>query len=135
MSFPSQAQYEQLIYALSQDHARVVSSSLRLYNTSPGTAILRGSIHFDNGLELRVSEILDFVAGRISDYSYSVFRGKERIRWYDPQPHPEQLELESTFPHHYHMPPEIKHNRLPAPGIRFTDPNLPTLVEEIARLP
>lgn len=134
MTFPSQAQYEQWIYALPQDHACVVSSSLRLYNTSRGTAIVRGSIHFQSGLELRVTEILDFVAGRISDYSYTVFRGRERIRWYDAQPHPEQPELQSTFPHHYHIPPDIKHHRLPAPGIGFVEPNLPTLVDEIARL-
>jgi hypothetical protein len=134
MSFPSQAQYEQLIYALPQDHARVVLSSLRLYNTSRGTAIVRGSIHFQNGLELRVTEILDFVAGRISEYSYTVFRGKERIRWYDAQPHPERPELQSTFPHHYHTLPDIKHHRLPAPGIGFAEPNLPTLVDEIAGL-
>ena len=134
MSFPSQAQYEQLIYALPQNHACVVSSSLRLYTTSRGTALVRGSIHFESGLELRVTEILDFVTGRISDYSYTVFRGTERIRWYDPQPHPEQRELESTFPHHYHMPPDIKHNRLPAAGISFAEPNLPKLVEELAHL-
>ena len=134
MSFPSQAQYEQLIYALSEDHACVVSSSLRLYSISRGTAIVRGSVHFQNGLELRVTEILDFVAGRISDYSYTVFRGRERIRWYDAQPHPEHPELQSTFPHHYHSPPDIKHHRLPAPGIRFDEPNLPTLVDELAGL-
>ena len=134
MSFPSRAEYERLIYGLPQSHPDIVASSLRLYNTSRGTAIVRGSICFRNGLELRVSEILDFVAGRISDYSYTVFRGQERICWYDPQPHPERLELVTTFPHHYHTPPDIKHNRRPAPGMSFAEPNLLALVDEIAHL-
>nr|MBC8450537.1 hypothetical protein [Chloroflexota bacterium] len=30
---------------------------------------------------------------------------------YDPQPHPENPDLASTFPHHHHEPPDIKHNR------------------------
>ena len=34
------------------------------------------------------------------DYHYAVFQGEERIRWYDPQPHPELPELACTFPHH-----------------------------------
>jgi hypothetical protein len=132
MSFLSQAEYEQLVYTLPQSHPEIVSSSLRLYTTSRGTAIVRGTVRFHNGLELHVSEIVDFVAGRISDYSYTVFQGPERIRWYDPQPHPEQLDLASTFPHHLHDLPDIRHNRRPAPGISFTEPNLPALIAEIA---
>jgi hypothetical protein len=134
MSFPSQTEYERLIYGLPQSHPNISTSSLRLYNTSRGTAIVRGSIRFRNGLELRVTEILDFVAGRISDYSYTVLQGQERVRWYDAQPHPESIDLRDNFPHHYHTPPDIKHNRLPAPNISFTEPNLPTLINEIAHL-
>ena len=66
MSFPSQAYYESLIYTLPQTYPDVLSSSLHLYTTSSGTATVRGSIRLHNGLELRVSEILDFVASRIS---------------------------------------------------------------------
>ena len=134
MSFPSLAEYEQLVYTLPQSRPEVLSSSLRLFTASRGTAIVRGSIHFHNGLELRVSEIVDLVAGRISDYSYTVFQGQERIRWYDPQPHPEQPELSTAFPHHLHDLPDIRHNRCPAPGISFTEPNLPALITEIAHL-
>lgn len=134
MGFPSQADYELLIYTLSQDYPDVTSSSLHLYTASRGTAVIRGGVRFRNGLELRVSEVVDFIAGRISDYGYTVFRGTERIRWYDPQPHPETSELSSTFPHHYHEPPGIKHNRKPAPGISFTAPNLPTLIADCIAL-
>lgn len=130
MGFPSQAGYERLVYTLPQDYPDIVSSSLHLYTASRGTTVVRGNIRFRNGLELRVSEIVDFVAGRISDYGYTVFRGEERIRWYDPQPHPENPGLASTFPHHYHEPPDMKHNRRPAPGITFQSPNLPTLIAD-----
>lgn len=76
----------------------------------------------------------DLTDGEIFDYSYAVFRGDEKIRWYDPQPHPENPALASTFPHHRHEPPDIKHNRKPAPGISFHAPNLPTLIKDCEEL-
>ncbi len=36
-------------------------------------------------------------------------------------------------PHHKHVPPDIKRNRIPAPALSFTRPNLPLLIEEIER--
>jgi len=134
MSFPPRPDYELLIYALPQTYPEIVSSSLRLYMTSRGTATVKGAIHFSNGLKLRVSETIDFLVGQISDYAYTVYRGSEKIRWYDPQPHPNNPELSSTFPHHFHEKPDIKHNRKPAPGISFTSPNLPTLIAECIAL-
>ena len=38
-----------------------------------------------------------------------------------------------TNPHHKHVPPDIKHHRIPAPDLSFTRPNLPFLIEEIVR--
>jgi hypothetical protein len=134
MAFPPREAYERFIYALADTHPEVVSSSLHLYPNSPTTCFVRGSIWFQNGLELRVFEYLDLSDGELLDYSYTVLQGEERVRWYDAQPHPEVSELSSTFPHHFHTPPDIKHNRQPAPGIGFTGPNLPTLCDEIARL-
>lgn len=40
-------------------------------------------------------------------------------------------ELASTHPHHKHIQPNIKHNRVPAPGLSFDQPNLPFLIQEI----
>ena len=34
-------------------------------------------------------------------------------------------------PHHKHVLPDIKHNRVPAPEISFERPNLPMLIEQI----
>lgn len=134
MPFPTRSEYEQLIYSLPNQSPEVRSSSLRLYTKGRDVAVMRGSLYFQNGLELRVFEVLDFVAACISDYSYTVLRGAERVRWYDPQPHPEVSELQRTFPHHRHEPPDVKHNRRPAPGISFTAPNLATLIADCIEL-
>lgn len=107
---------------------------MRLYPNSRTTAIVRGSVFFANGLELRVFEYLDLSDGEIFDYSYTFYQGERKIRWYDPQPHPNRPELTATFPHHYHEEPAIKNNRKPAPGISFDAPNLPGLIEVCMRL-
>jgi hypothetical protein len=134
MPFPSRAEYELIIYRIVEEYPPVSLSTLRLYSTSALAARLEGVLHFDSGLQLRVVEIIDFRIGRITDYSYSVLRGEERVRWYDPQPHPENPALASTFPHHRHEPPNIKDNRRPAPGISFTARNLPTLISDCIEL-
>ena len=41
---------------------------------------------------------------------------------------------QSTHPHHKHIPPDIKHNRIPAPGLSFDEPNLPFLIREVEGL-
>jgi hypothetical protein len=35
------------------------------------------------------------------------------------------------MPHHKHIPPDIKHNRIPAPSVSLEHPNLPGLIQEI----
>ncbi|MBX7252372.1 MAG: hypothetical protein K1X50_10340 [Candidatus Promineofilum sp.] len=54
--------------------------------------------------------------------------------WYDPQPHPDNPHLQSTHPHHKHVPPDIKHSRIPAPTMRFDRPNLPAVILEVEQL-
>ena len=53
---------------------------------------------------------------------------------YDSQAHPNDPTLAATHPHHKHIPPDIKHNRVPAPELSFTEPNLPFLLAEIGQL-
>lgn len=134
MAFPPRETYEAFLYSLTDAYPKVVSSTLHLYPNSSTTCFIRGSVWFQSGLELRVFEYLDFSDGELLNYSYTVFQGEARIRWYDPQPHPEIPALSSTFPHHYHEPPDIKQNRQPALGISFTEPNLPTLIDQIGRM-
>ena len=45
----------------------------------------------------------------------------------------DQVVQPGHFPHHKHVPPDIKHHRVPAPDLSFTRPNLPFLIKEIER--
>ncbi len=92
-----------------------------------------GELFFRDGRRLAAYERLSWDTGviRIIGNSYEVWRGNEKLYWYDWQPHPSDPALASTHPHHKHLPPDIKHHRLPAPGLAFTAPNLPLLINEI----
>jgi len=80
---------------------------------------------------LRSRQELDFQARLITSYGYEVYREEKRLYWYDDFPHPNDETLATTYPHHRHSPPGIKHNRVPAPEMSFTRPNLPAIVREI----
>jgi hypothetical protein len=70
----------------------------------------------------------------IDEYGYEVWQDKDKLYWYDVQPHPDDLTLQSTYPHHKHIQPNIKNNRIPAPENSFNIPNLPGLIREIESL-
>lgn len=99
-------------------------------------ATLQGEISFAHGYRINVRERMTFDEGPviIQDYAYEFWDKSDKIAWYDSQPHPGDPSLASTHPHHKHLPPDIKHNRIPAPGISFNEPNLPTLIGEIEDL-
>ncbi|NJK54187.1 MAG: hypothetical protein HC936_17940 [Leptolyngbyaceae cyanobacterium SU_3_3] len=107
---------------------------LVVWSNSPYTGTAEGEVWFTGNVRLRMREELDFDAGLITSYGYEVYRGSERLYWYDDFPHPQDPSLASTFPHHKHIPPEIKRNRVSAPDISFTRPNLPVLIREIEAL-
>lgn len=125
--------YSHYVYSLPERHPQIQQLQLSLYTTGTTDGILKGEICFLNDIVLRVMEIVDFTAGVMETYSYTVKRGQEVLYWYDPQPHPENVALASTFPHHKHIPPQIKRNRIPAPEISFEHPNRDFLVSEIER--
>ena len=134
MPIPERSEYETLIYSLPDQFPEIETSTLHIYSTSAFTGTLEGAVILKNGIRIQAVEVLDFGAGIIRKYSYTVYHGDRKIRWYDPQPHPENEELASTFPHHFHEEPGIKQNRKPAPGISFHAPNLPALVDACAKL-
>ena len=134
MSFPAVADYEQFIYAIPERYRTVELSTLVLIRLGRTVGELRGYLHFSDDITLGVSEEIDFAIGVIKSYSYWVIRGKERLYWYDSQPHPHDSSLASTHPHHKHIPPDIKHHRIPASGLSFSEPNLPFLIREIEEL-
>jgi len=111
MPIPERSKYETLIYDLPNQFPGIATSTLRIYSTSASAGVLEGEIVLKNGIRIQAVEVLDFGSGLIRKYSYTVYRGERKIRWYDPQPHPENEELASTFPHHFHEEPTIKQNR------------------------
>jgi hypothetical protein len=125
--------YGELVYALPENHPRIRHSTLVLASIGPTLAKLEGQVTFTGDVVLDVWELIDFDAGLILNYSYEVYAAGDKVLWYDPWAHPHIPELASTHPHHKHIGPNVKHNRVPAPGISFERPNLPYLIEEIER--
>lgn len=116
------------------DRPTVVRSTVAVWSDSPRTGTAEGEVFFAHGIRLRVRQEIDFEAALITSYGYEVYRHEERLFWYDDFPHPNDPRLAGTFPHHKHLPPDIKHQRVPAPEMSFSRPNLPVLVREIEEL-
>ena len=128
--------YELFLYTLPEEFVSVLSSTLVFIRRGASLARVEGDVLFDREIRLVVRERL--LMNRlpiVSDsYGYEVWQGSEKLYWYDSQPHPDDRTLQSTHPHHKHVPPEIKHNRIPAPEMDFARPNLPALIQEIEKL-
>ena len=132
--FTSFTTYETFIYELPTHYATIQASTLTLIRRGRHIAVIRGEVSFPANIRLRVyEELVALPTLEITGYGYEVWRDEEKLYWYDPQPHPDNPALASTHPHHKHVLPDIKHNRIPAPGLSFTQPNLPLLIEEIER--
>ena len=116
------------------DRPGVERSTVSLWSTSPYTGVAEGEVFFSQSFRLRIWEELDFDAGLITSYGYEAYLGEERLYWYDDFPHPNDSTLASTFPHHKHVPPDIRRNRIPAPQMSFTRPNLSVIIEELEEL-
>ena len=95
-----------------------------------------GELHFAHNIRVNVRERLIYsrLPAVIDWYGYVIWRGSGKLFWYDPQPLPYEPGLQSTHPHHKHVSPDIKHNRVPAPNMSFTQPNLPEIIQEIERM-
>lgn len=116
-----------------EQYKQIINSTLTVARRGRFFAELTGEIIFPNGYRLLIYERLTWDDGAllIEDYGYEVWLGTKQLYWYDSQPHPNDITLASTHPHHKHVPPNIKRNRIPAPGLSFAAPNLPFLIEEI----
>lgn len=134
--FRSSEDYELFLYTLPERHLSIRRSTLIFVRRGHSLARVAGEISFDREVRLVVLErlVFDRLPLAIDGYGYEVWKGNEKLYWYDPQPHPNEGSLQSTHPHHKHVPPDIKHNRIPAPGMSFDKPNLPFLIQEIEAL-
>jgi hypothetical protein len=126
----SLADYTQFLAEL-LNRPDVARSTVTVWSASPFTGIAEGEVFFVDGFRLRMREELDFDERLITSYGYEIYRETEKLYWYDDFPHPNDPTLASTHPHHKHVPPNIKRNRIPAPGISFTTPNLLQIVQEL----
>ena len=133
--FSSLAEYERLVYTLRQRIPSILRSTLVIIRRGARFAELRGEIEMESGFRLVVYERLSWDSGpvRIEGYSYEAWRASDKVHWYDSQPHPGDAVLASSHPHHKHMPPDIKHHRVPAPELAFDAPNLSFLIGELER--
>ena len=106
--------------------------------TRRGISLARvsGELQFNLGLRLVIRERILYhrLPAVIDEYGYEVWHGDKKLFWYDSQPHPDDTSLQSTYPHHKHVQPNIKRHRIPAPKMSFSNPNLPELIKEIESL-
>lgn len=145
--------YQAWIYSLPNSYPAVYRSTLVYIPSGRLFARVEGMLFFEQNTILCVLEYLNFSLNVIEGYGYEVTRShrsitdpdfpttadycqasypfKDKLYWYDSFPHPHISELASTDPHHKHIHPNIKHNRIPAPDLSFTRPNLPFLIEEV----
>jgi len=124
--------YERYIYSISSFSPNIRTSSLVLIRYGKFLADVEGSVSFADDIVLEIYEHLNFALDAfILQYGYVVKKGSDILYWYDSYPHPNNPELQSTHPHHKHIPPDIKHHRIPAPEISFSEPNLTFLIREI----
>ncbi len=128
--------YELFLYTLLEWFPSIRRSTVTFVRRGASLARITGELYFDRDIRLVVRERVLYhrLPGVIDEYGYEVWRGDEKLYWYDTQPHPNEPLLQSTHPHHKHLPPNIKHNRIPAPDMSFTRPNLPVLIREIEAL-
>lgn len=131
---PPFKEYCSLLVGLPEQYPVIQSSTLSAYTIGPFTAEVVGQVIFAGGYMLDVWELLDLSTGAIRSYSYELDQAEKKIWWYDPMEHPENPVLQSSIPHHKHIYPNIKQNRVPAPDISFTEPNLPFLIQEVEAL-
>lgn len=134
--FRSFNDYEEFVYTVQRHFPSVKSSNLIVIRRGKCIALLQGELIFAQGYRIVVKERLSYDNRTIviESYGYEFWQNAEKIAWYDSQPHPEDASLASTDPHHKHIPPDIKHHRIPAPHLSVTTPNLPILIQEIEQL-
>jgi hypothetical protein len=128
--------YELFIYTLIERFPSIRRSTVTCLRRGASLARVAGELHFDHEIRIVVRERILYhrLPVVIDWYGYEVWQGASKLYWYDSQPHPDDPSLQSTHPHHKHVPPDIKHNRVPAPEMSFTRPNLPVLIREVEAL-
>jgi len=124
-------EYVVFLSTLLERFRNIESVEFNAYLASATECYSEGTLLFPNEIVLTFIEQIDFVANKLFKYGYTVHQAGEKLYYYDPQPHPNDPSLASTFPHHKHIHPDIKHHRIRAPEISFERSNLEFLIREI----
>ncbi|MBT9149251.1 MAG: hypothetical protein DDT28_00673 [Dehalococcoidia bacterium] len=134
--FQSLRDYEEFVYTLRQQFPSIQGSALVIVQRGKRMATLQGEITFAQGYRITLKERLSLDEGPvvIEDYGYEFWHKGDKVTWYDAQPHPDEPILTKSYPHHQHVPCDMKHHRIPAPKMSFTQPNLPALIREIEKM-
>jgi hypothetical protein len=127
--------YELFLYTMTEQFPAVCRSTVTFVRVGATLARVAGELFLDSSVRIVVRERLLYnrLPLTIEWYGYEVWRGEEKLYWYDSQPHPDDPVLKSSYPHHKHIPPDIKHNRIPAPEMSFNQPNIPILIENAVK--
>jgi len=123
--------YAEFIYSLPEKFPEITAARIDLFTIGQSLLKITGIIYFPDNIELILNERINIETARYQRYYYEVRKNDQQLYYYDPQPHPDDPALASSFPHYKHVPPDIKHNRQPAPHTSFDRPNLPVLIQEI----
>jgi len=128
--------YELFLYILKQQFPSIRHSTMILIRRGASLARASGELQFDHGIRLIARERILYyrLPAVIDEYAYEVWKGQDKLYWYDCQPHPNDANLQNTHPHHKHIYPDIKNNRITAKEMSFSRPNLPGLIREIESL-
>jgi hypothetical protein len=148
--------YQEFLYSLQTRYSSIHRATLTYIPSDTLFGDVKGWLLFDHDIVLCVEEHLNFELGVIEGYGYEVSRAqlpsdcaelpnadeycrahyphKTKFYWYDSYPHPNDPSLAHTHPHHKHIPPDIRHHRIPMPDLSFTVPNLPFLIREVDQL-
>lgn len=134
--FRTAADYENYLYTLREHFPQLIGSTVTLVRRGAGLARVSGELVLAGGFRIVVRErlLLDREPILLDWYGYEIWHGPEKLCWYDPQPHPGDPDLASTFPHHRHEPPNMRHHRVPAPEMSFDRPNLSLVIAAAMRL-
>jgi len=124
-------EYAAFLATLQERFGRIQNIKFNAYRTSATRASSSGTIILPKEITLKFNEKINFEKKKLVDYGYVVYQAGEKLYYYDSQSHPDDPSLASTFPHHKHIHPDLKHHRIPAPGISFERSNLEFLIREI----
>ena len=90
--------YELFLYTLKQQFKSITHSTVILTRRGAFLARVSGELQFDHGIKLIVRERILYhrLPVVIDEYGYEVWYGKEKLFWYDAQPHPDDPTLQKT---------------------------------------